>query len=176
MHEGQDRLRGNVVGCGKSFQKHGTLHKHVTVVYEGNSPFNCQAQDDDGEICKAGFDSAGKLRSNEARLHGSKRFWCTVCSSNGPEIAEESAEQEMEGAAFSTYADLQAHIRIRHPYLPRMRQLCAPQRGLKKHIEAMHSSQVDERRTHICPKLGCGRGFTKENNLIVHIQTVHGEK
>ena len=142
MHEGQDRFTGNVVGCGKSFQKHGTLHKHVTVVHEGKSLFICQAQDDDGEICKAGFDSAGKLRSNEARLHRSKRFWCIVCSSNGPEIAEESAEQEMEGAAFSTYADLQAHFRIKHPpTCLECGQLCASQRGLKKHIEAKHSSQ-----------------------------------
>lgn len=178
MHEGQDRFRCNVVGCGKSFRKHGTLHKHVTVVHEGKSPFICLAQDEDGEICGAGFESAGKLRSHEARLHGSKRFWCTVCSSNGPEMAEESGEQEIEGAAFSTYADLQAHIRIKHPpTCLECGRRCASQRELKKHIEAKHSSQsMEERRRHLCPKPGCGRGFTKKNNLTVHIQTVHGEK
>ncbi len=35
---------------------------------------------------------------------------------------------------------------------------------------------MDECRTHICPKPGCGRGFTKKNNLTVYIQTVRGEK
>lgn len=178
MHEGQDRFRCNVVGCGKSFRKHGTLHKHVTVVHEGKSPFICQAQDHDGETCGAGFDTAGKLKSHEARLHGSKRFWCTVCSPNGPEMVEESEIQEIEGGAFSTYADLQAHIGIKHPpTCLECGQRCASQRELRKHIEAKHSSQgMDERRTHICPRPGCGRGFTKKNNLTVHIQTVHGEK
>lgn len=142
VHEGQYRFGGNVVGCGKSFWKHGTLYKHMTVVHEWKNLFICQAQDDDREICNAGFDSAGKLRSNEARLHESKRFWYTVCSSNGPEIAEKSAEQEIKGAAFSTYTDLQAHIRINHPHTcPECGQLCASQHGLKKHIEAKHSSQ-----------------------------------
>lgn len=36
--------------------------------------------------------------------------------------------------------------------------------------------RMDERRTHICPKPGYERGFTKENILIVHIPTVHYEK
>lgn len=178
MHEGQDRFRCDVVGCGKSFRKHGTLHKHVTIVHEGKSPFICQEQDGDGETCGAGFDTAGKLKSHEARLHGSRRFWCTVCSPNGPEMAEESGEKEIEGAAFSTYADLQAHIGIKHPpTCLECGRRCASQRELKKHIEVKHGSQaMDERRTHICPKPGCGRGFTKKNNLTVHIQTVHGQK
>lgn len=142
VHEGQYRFGGNVVGCRKSFWKHGTLYKHVTVVHEWKNLFICQAQDDDSEICNAGFDSAWKLRSNEARLHGSKRFWCIVCSSNGPEIVEESAEQEIEGAVFSTYTDLQAHIRINHPHTClEFGQPCASQYGLKKHIEAKHSFQ-----------------------------------
>ena len=93
-------------------------------------------------------------------------------------MAEESGIQEIEGGAFSTYADLQAHIGIKHPpTCLECGQRCASQRELRKHIEAKHSSQgMDERRTHICPKPGCGRGFTKKNNLTVHIQTVHGEK
>lgn len=178
VHEGQDRFRCDVVGCGKSFRKHGTLHRHVTVVHEGKSPFICQAQDEDGGNCGAGFDTAVKLKSHEARLHGSKRFWCTVCSPNGPEMAEVPDGKEIEGVAFSTYADLQAHIGIKHPptCLECGRQ-CASQRELKIHIEVKHDSQgIDERRTHICPKPGCGRGFTKKNNLTVHIQTIHGEK
>lgn len=178
MHEGQDRFRCDVVGCGKSFRKHGTLHKHVTVVHEGKSPFICQAQDEDGETCGAGFDTAAKLKSHEARLHGSKRFWCTVCCPNGAEMAEEPDEHEIEGVAFSTYADLQTHIGIKHPpTCLECGRRCASQRELKKHIEVKHDSQgMDERRTHICPKPECGRGFTKKNNLTVHMETVHGEK
>lgn len=34
VHEGQYRFGGNVVGCGKSFRKYGTLYKHVTVVHK----------------------------------------------------------------------------------------------------------------------------------------------
>ena len=55
-------------------------------------------------------------------------------------------------------------------------QLCALQRGLKKILKPSIVLRMDERRTHICPKPGCGRGFTKKNNLTVHIQRVHGEK
>lgn len=48
----------------------------------------------------------------------------------------------MEGAAFSTYTDLQAHIRINHPHTClEYGQLCALQHGFKKHIEAKYSSQ-----------------------------------
>lgn len=93
-------------------------------------------------------------------------------------MAEEPDEQETEGVAFSTYADLQAHIGIKHPpTCLECGRRCASQRELKNHIEVKHDSQgMDERRTHICPKPECGRGFTKKNNLTVHIQTVHGEK
>lgn len=178
MHEGQDRFRCDFVGCGKSFRKHGTLHKHVTVVHEGKSPFICQTQDDDGETCAAGFDTAGKLKCHQARLHGSKRFWCTVCCPNGAEMAEEPDEHEIEGGAFSSYADLQAHIGIKHPpTCLECRRRFSSQIALKQHIEVKHDPQgMDERRTHICPKRECGRSFTKKNNLNVHMQTVHGEK
>lgn len=93
-------------------------------------------------------------------------------------MAEVPDGKEIDGVAFSTYADLQAHIGIRHPpTCLECGRRCASQRELKIHIEVKHGSQgMDERRTHICPKPECGRGFTKKNNLTAHIQTVHGEK
>ena len=170
VHEGQDKFRCQVTGCGQSFRKHGTLQRHVTVVHEGKKPYICQLLDEKGVSCGAGFQSAGMLKSHEGRVHGSTRFYCVVCSPEGPE--------NVERKGFSTYAALQAHTASEHP--PTCLECglrCASNRELKVHVEVQHGSLgVDERRTHACPENGCGRAFTSKGNLTTHIQKVHAGK
>lgn len=181
VHDGANKFRCNVVDCGQTFRKHGTLQNHISVVHEGKSAFVCHALNAEGEECRAGFDTAWKLRSHETRLHGNKQYCCMVCSPEGG--SEETAEGAFFGSAergtgFPTYAALQAHITIEHPptCLECGRQ-CKSHRDLKSHVEIRHSALgVDERRTHACPEPACGRGFTKKGNLSMHIKTVHEGK
>lgn len=176
VHEGQDKFRCQVAGCGQSFRKHGTLNKHVTVVHEGKKPYICKLLDEEGVSCGAGFQSAGMLKSHEGRVHGSTRFYCMVCSPEGPEN-DDTGGPNVDGKGFSTYAALQTHVGSEHPPTCLDCGLrCSSNRELKVHIEIHHGLDLDERRTHVCPEDGCGRAFTKKGNLNVHIQTVHEGK
>lgn len=176
-HEGQDPFRCDIKDCGQVFRKHGTLQKHITVVHDGKSPFVCRVVNRQGEECGTGFDAAGKLKSHEGRVHGDKRFWCTMCSSAAT-AREIDFGQEETPDGFSTYAELQAHIGIEHaPTCEACGLQCKSQRALKSHIDIVHGPlDVDERRKHACAEPGCGRAFTKRGNLNVHVRTIHGQK
>ena len=127
---------------------------------------------DEGEECGAGFGTAGKLKSHQGRVHGTERFWCTVCFPEGPsgDFAPE------EGTGFPTYAALQVHITTEHPpTCSECGRQCKSHRDLKSHMDIRHYSAlgVDERRVYACPESGCGRGFTRKGNLTMHVQRVH---
>ena len=171
-HEGRQKFM--CTECAQSFRKHGTLQAHFTTAHEGKKRFMCAVQDDEGKECGKGFDTAGKLKTHEGRVHGGKRFWCSTCNPQGQAINPGSGEE----LAFSTYASLQEHIKIEHP--PTCAECglqCSTQGTLKSHVEVQHGALgVDERRTHACPGPGCERGFTKKGNLDTHLRLVHGDK
>ncbi|KAL9601145.1 MAG: hypothetical protein Q9219_002744 [cf. Caloplaca sp. 3 TL-2023] len=178
-HEGRQKFMCKVDGCGQTFRKHGTLQKHIATAHEGKKAFQCTLQDEIGNLCGQGFDTSGKLRAHEGRAHGGKRFWCSLCS------AETSAKEipiaqpsGLRVAGFSTYAQLQEHIKINHP--PQCDQcgyICRSQRDLKNHVEIHHGqATLEERKTYPCPEHGCSRAFTKQGNLNAHIQSAHKAK
>lgn len=173
VHEGKEKYKCNVYGCGQSFRKHGTLQKHLLTVHEGSRAYQCQKCDEDGVACGQGFDTLGKLQAHEGRVHGGKRFWCSICN---PESSIQMPEEDTNG--FSTYADLQDHIKVCHPPQCGICGLaCSSQPALRNHVEVRHGqTSVDERRTHLCPEPDCGRAFTKKGNLNVHIQSAHKAK
>ncbi|KAL8721082.1 MAG: hypothetical protein Q9225_002154 [Loekoesia sp. 1 TL-2023] len=178
-HEGREKFRCCVYGCGQTFRKHGTLQKHIVTVHEGRKAFQCELQDEDGNLCGQGFDTSGKLRAHEGRVHGGKRFWCSMCSSNTLEMEPTANQTSIAGAAgFSTYAELKEHIKNDHPPQCNICGLvCNSQRDLKNHAEVQHGKAcVGERKTHPCPESGCGRAFTKKGNLNAHIQSAHKAK
>ena len=176
-HEGKEKFRCHIPGCVQTFRKHGTLQKHITIVHEGRDPFVCQALDDGGVECGAGFDTEGKLRSHVARIHGSKRFLCVICTTRKDEVEAVTSRYGPE-PLFSTHAELTAHIRKEHPPTCDVCGLkCASQSALKNHLEVIHGGlSIDDRKTHVCPKAGCGRGFTKKGNLNTHIRIDHDGK
>jgi general transcription factor IIIA len=173
-HEGREKFRCTFTGCGQKFRKHGTLQKHITIVHEGRSPFTCEAVNHNGNICDAGFDTEGKLKSHAARVHGARTFLCTICSLEENEIKPKDISGEI-GPAYPTHAALQAHIASEHP--PTCAECglkCTSQSALKSHVEVIHGGRgVDERRIHVCPEAECGRAFTKKGNLHAHIQISH---
>ncbi|KAL9031147.1 MAG: hypothetical protein Q9196_000785 [Gyalolechia fulgens] len=178
-HEGKEKFKCNVHGCRQTFRKHGTLQRHIKTVHEQKRAFECQLLDEDGNLCGRGFDTSGKLRVHEGRVHGGKRFWCSMCSSDIAARETTIDQPWREGTTgFSTYAELQEHVKIHHPPHCEICGLdCSSQRELKNHVEVRHGvSNMDERKTHICPEPNCGRAFTRRGNLNVHVQSAHKAK
>lgn len=178
-HEGREKHKCVTFGCGQTFRKHGTLQRHVLTVHEGRKAYQCELKAEDGTVCAQGFDTLGKLQAHGGRVHGGKRFWCSMCTSDATmEYSSEDQPAYENFAAFSTYAKLQEHIKIEHPPTCDMCSLvCNSQRDLKRHIEVRHeNSGLDDRKTHICPEPDCSRAFTKKGNLNVHIQSAHKAK
>lgn len=173
-HEGREKFRCTVADCGQTFRKHGTLQKHIVTVHEGRKPFICEVLDIDGNECGAGFDTEGQLKSHAGRVHETNTFLCTICS---PECRSTTGDPILDngGASFSTHAGLQAHVEKEHPpACIECGQECKSQRDLKSHFEVIHAGfDINDSMTHVCPKQGCGRGFTKKGNLSMHIQISH---
>ncbi|KAL8783024.1 MAG: hypothetical protein Q9213_004921 [Squamulea squamosa] len=178
-HEGRTKFQCTVNGCGQTFRKHGTLQKHIVIVHEGRKPFSCELRDQNGIACGQGFETAGKLRAHEGRVHGGQRFWCSICSADTGNNDSAMPQQPKEDTAgFSTYAELQNHIKTIHPPECSICGLvCNSQRELKSHVEVRHgTASVEDRKTFICHEPDCGRAFTKKGNLNVHIQSAHKAK
>ena len=173
-HEGREKFRCTVAGCGQTFRKHGTLQKHVLTVHEGRKPFICEVLDYDGNECGVGFDTEGQLRSHTGRVHETNTFLCTICSPESRSTPGDPIFKNVE-ASFSTHAGLQEHIEKEHPpTCIECGQKCKSLRDLKSHLEVIHGDcDVNDSMTHFCPKQGCGRGFTKKGNLSMHIQISH---
>ncbi|KAL8851583.1 MAG: hypothetical protein Q9221_003515 [Calogaya cf. arnoldii] len=89
-----------------------------------------------------------------------------------------SQQPKADVAGFSTYRELQQHIKTVHPPECSICGLvCSSQRELKSHVEVRHgTTSLEDRKAFICPEPGCGRAFTKKGNLNVHVQASHKAK
>ncbi|KAI9804874.1 MAG: hypothetical protein M1825_001243 [Sarcosagium campestre] len=183
-HQGRDKYRcRDHPPCNETFRKHSTLQRHVTSVHLNQKPFPCTHIDPSTmKQCVQAFDTAGRLRSHEGRVHGGLRFWCIECLPNTTTSSttnDINPDNDVEGVAsgvgFSTYSLLQDHLRDAHPPTCAECSLsCSSQRELRGHIELAHSNvELPSRQTHACDEPGCGRAFTKPFNLTVHKRSVH---
>lgn len=181
-HDGKDTYRcTEYAPCDETFRKHSTLQKHVMVVHLNQKPYPCTYVDPSTkEKCNMAFDKAGNLRTHESRVHSEKRFTCAECAESmeaqSSDMADDSTRQDV---SFPTYASLQSHIRIVHPpSCPECPLVCSTARGLRRHLEIAHGNvTLEERKIFPCNIPGCGRSFTKQGNLTVHVRTFHeGEK
>lgn len=107
-----------------------------------------------------------------AREHGELRHWCSLCAP-----AEDSASEE-ERVGFRTHSELQAHIAEVHPpTCEHCSRTFLSTKELDRHIDIQHDRvPLDARRTFLCTVEGCGKGFTKQGNLNIHVKTVHEKK
>ncbi|KUJ20915.1 uncharacterized protein LY89DRAFT_419074 [Mollisia scopiformis] len=163
-HLGHERFRcTEYPPCNQTFRKHQTLQRHIRSDHLHLTPFPCTFVDPvTGEQCKAGFDGGTGLRQHVNRVHGPAKFLCTECAAPG----------------FKTERQLQAHVRKEHASCMFCDLKFSSQQVLVKHIESQHSgSTLAERKNVPCPYEGCGKRFTKQNNLNTHIRSAHmGER
>ncbi|KAI9849629.1 MAG: Strongly-conserved Zn-finger binding protein (TFIIIA) [Sclerophora amabilis] len=181
VHEGKEKYR--CTDCNENFRKHSTLQRHITSVHLHQKPFPCtHINPTTSEKCAQEFDTAGKLRAHEGRIHGGLRFWCTECPSSDtgqPSSTDVTAStpppKSAHGIGFPTYALLQSHLRMAHPPTCAIcNKVCSARRELRQHIELHHGDdQNHAAKPHACPHPSCGRSFAKKGNLTVHQRTVH---
>ncbi|KAI9664122.1 MAG: Strongly-conserved Zn-finger binding protein (TFIIIA) [Bathelium mastoideum] len=84
-----------------------------------------------------------------------------------------SSSPELSG--FSTYGELQSHIKNIHPPICEQCGTALPsQRALRKHVELNHSGlELEDRKVFACNITGCGKSFTRHNNLQAHVRAAH---
>ena len=171
-HEGREQFRcTGYPACERSFRKHATLQRHIDVDHLQLKPFPCtQVNGQTNQQCLEGFDTATQLRTHEARYHGETKYWCALCP-------EHDNDDTACSAGFVSYSDLQVHLKLEHP--PGCQYcglVCSSTRELQRHIDIHHVGiPLSARRSFICTVADCGKGFTKQGNLNIHIRTVHGQ-
>ncbi|KAI7538722.1 hypothetical protein KC331_g10177 [Hortaea werneckii] len=184
IHEKKEETRCQEPGCGKVFRKQETLQRHIKADHLGEKAYQCthvETNEDGVSVeCGKAFSKPELLRNHEAREHSGNRYFCDICPVT--EEPNDDLVDEMETLAkcetrvgFSTYTDLQLHIRTVHP--PTCTQCgkeCESNRALNAHVDIEHTS-LSERQTFKCTWPGCDRGFTKSGNLKVHMQNVHAK-
>ncbi|ROT38563.1 zinc finger protein [Sodiomyces alkalinus F11] len=164
VHTGQERYRcREYPPCDQSFRKHSTLQRHIRAEHQGGPAFLCSETG-----CGAGFDSQGALRNHKKREHSEPSFWCDECAQ---EVGEDGKPRRV---GFVSLLHLQTHIRKEHLNCIFCDQRCKGQGELEKHVELHHSDiPLNARKTIQCTWDGCGKKFTKKNNLNAHVRSVH---
>ena len=173
-HEGREKFRCIIAGCGQSFRKHGTLQRHLLIVHEGRKPFICDTLDSNGIECGAGFNTEGQLKSHAGKAHETNTFLCTICPPEGRSTIG-NLNLDKGQASFPTHKALREHTEQEHPpTCMECGQKCKSLQDLKSHLEVFHEGfDVNGPKAHVCCHQGCGRAFTKKGNLDMHIQISH---
>nr|XP_023908576.1 transcription factor IIIA-like [Quercus suber]POF15483.1 transcription factor iiia [Quercus suber] len=187
-HEEKEQTKCSEPGCGKIFRRQETLQRHILQNHLGEKAFRCTHFCEElQEQCGQAFETVGHLKGHVKRAHAIPviRHYCDICNTPGsqvstagssPDHAEISVPTQTSRIGFTSYADLQVHIKMTHPpSCPECGKLCESNRALKAHRDIEHSS-LPERQQHKCSWPGCDRGFTKAGNLKVHIQNVHAKQ
>jgi len=184
-HEAKEETSCQEPGCGMVFRKQDTLQRHIKQVHLHEKSYRCShlEMDDAGQAVECGksFAKSDQLKNHEAREHAETRYYCEMCPPIhvdeilGLDIELESLVSDADKVGFTTYADLQHHMKTVHPpTCSDCGKHCESNRALKAHIDIEHSS-LFERQQFQCTWPSCSRAFTKAGNLKVHTQNVHAK-
>jgi hypothetical protein len=103
-------------GCGAVFRKKSTLAAHIARVHVGVKPFPCGRVDEDaGEPCKAGYNTAGKLAEHVRKRHTGSRYFCTLCPTEGGDDDTAEGGTAASFLGFASLAALLLHKSSAHP-------------------------------------------------------------
>ncbi|RVX74518.1 hypothetical protein B0A52_01644 [Exophiala mesophila] len=179
-HEGQ-KFQCAYADCGQEFRKQGTLDRHILSVHHNIRPFPCQEADSvTGQPCEKAYDTAENLRAHQRAKHDLSRFSCIECQEHNEALlaSGDLDPSNQQVAAFCTYGEFQAHLKIVHPpTCPQCPTSFTTNKELTRHLELQHGVLPPDgpfiSPSFVCDHIGCGKAFTKKGNLNVHIKTVH---
>lgn len=139
--------------CGQMFAKRSSLKNHKLWAHEYGTKFCCSH-------CKKCFPSESLLAAHVERVHeNGKKHKCPFCD-------------EM----FTKMSELSDHKKRVHPF-PFKCDICGKvyrrKENLTYHTKS-HFSDVEQRKAYKCSVEGCGKCFTKKNNLKTHVLNSHG--
>lgn len=154
--------------CLVAFKKKSELQAH-SYVHTGVLPFAC-------EDCDQRFLKRFQL-TRHARTHSANRSAQTqvlVCE-----------HQDCNEIFFST-EELETHVKTAHADQEQSKgrgvllvcKVCdrtfERNQNLRAHLRT-HFEDVDERKMHMCPMVGCDKAYTRKSNLMAHYNAVHDE-
>ena len=170
--------------CNQVFRKKETLQRHIMSEHENQSPFPCTEIDHrTGKPCTQFFERGDKLLIHTRKYHDATRFSCDECITfnaelqNNPLLSEVQKSVMAKEAYFATYGDLQLHNKKEHPpTCPHCSLSFVTLRELTRHKELVHgivNPNSNAKSRVICNYPNCGKTFSKQGNLTVHIRTTH---
>lgn len=177
-HQDRDRFRCTYENCEQTFRKQGTLDRHILSFHQNIKPFPCEEIDSvTGQPCVKAYDTAEKLRTHQRAKHDPTRYSCDDCKELNDIRRASGQLDQIVVASFSTYGELQAHLKIVHPpTCPHCPTSFTTNKELTRHLEIQHGilPAVPSKKAASFPCThGCGKVFTKRGNLNVHVKTVH---
>lgn len=159
--------------CLVAFKKKSELQAH-SYVHTGVLPFAC-------DDCSQRFLKRFQL-TRHARTHSANRsaqtqvLVCEHADCNEILFSTNELEAHVKTAHAGSQADVQEQSKGRAVLL--VCKVCdrtfERNQNLRAHLRT-HFEDVDERKMHTCPMVGCDKAYTRKSNLMAHYNAVHDE-
>jgi uncharacterized Zn-finger protein len=170
------------------FRKQKTLDQHIASKHLNVDPWPCDSviNEKTGEKCPKSYQTQAALRRHQLNAHNpeaeeQRLFFCSMCPTPGTELEALKTENGVvmfakEPLTFQTYPDLVAHNKEAHPPMCPVCGLKVKDKpALRSHMDSQHGDP-NNKSQFVCPDPNCDRTFSRENNLKVHIRSVHEQQ
>jgi hypothetical protein len=168
--------------CNKVFHKKNTYLAHVAIDHRGVKPYLCEKDDPKtGGKCTRGYNTAGKLKEHDNRVHTGQKYFCLECCPLGT-------------VGFLTHSAHVQHNRVLHA--PQKKQRGRPKLEVSSHKIKIpkvrkranqHTARLEaESEMHpagllaldsvpvACLRQTCDAVFSSEDCMTAHCENVHG--
>ncbi len=135
--------------CQRTFRYPNEVKKHLEIAHEGLK-VACP-------YCGKAFSTKCNLQKHVAGLHEGKSYPCTECSK-----------------VYTDPSNLRKHIRTAHSKVRVACSLCDKTFSQASHMR-QHLRSAHEEVRFTCSFPGCGRQYTRNDQLAAHVKLAHGE-